>query len=81
MVYVVVRSGEIISDPLRATAPISGEMTHVSAYSEYHNNWVVSPDVIVAGVADMLTVGRGGADTVMVTLSVAAPSGPITVIV
>ena len=37
MVYVVVSVGETIVDPLRATLPIPGSITQVSAFVEVHD--------------------------------------------
>ena len=80
IVYLVVRLGDTIIDPLIGTSPILGLMNAVSASVDVHDKVADSPRRIVRGSAEIDTLGRGGI-TVMVTLSVAVPPGPVAVMV
>ena len=80
IVYLVVRLGETMIEPLIGTSPILGLIKAVSASVDVHDKVADSPRRIVRGSAEIDTLGRGGI-TVMVTLSVAVPPGPVAVIV
>ena len=79
IVYVVVSVGETAMDPLTSTLPTPGSITQVSACVELQNRVDDSPNKIVSGSAERLTLG--GWITVTVTPAVAEPPGPVTVMV
>ena len=80
IVYLVVRLGETMIEPLIGTSPILGLIKAVSAFVDVHDKVADSPRRIVRGSAEIDTLGRGGI-TVMVTLSASVPPGPVAVIV
>jgi hypothetical protein len=82
MVYVVVTGGDTTSVPVWSTGPIPWSMvTLIVASVEVQLSVEVSPYSMLAGLADIVTVGSGGGATVTVTVSVAVPPGPSAVMV
>jgi copper(I)-binding protein len=80
MVYVVVCVGDTEREPFSATVPIPLSMLAEVAFVEVQERVEVTPEWMLVGFAERLTVGAGGV-TVTVAVSVAVPPGPVTVMV
>ena len=61
-VYVVVASGETVTDPFGATEPMFGSIWQVSAWVVVQARVLADPDRMVSGVAEKSAVGNGVAD-------------------
>jgi hypothetical protein len=80
MVYVVVCVGDTEREPFSATVPMPLSMLAEVAFVEVQERVEVTPEWMLVGFAERLTVGAGGV-TVTVAVSVAVPPGPVTVMV
>lgn len=79
MVYVVVTAGDTFFHPSRATSPIPLSILTLSAPVEFQKSTVCSPETIASGDTVIFTAMESFTPTV--TLSVAVPPGPSTVMV
>jgi hypothetical protein len=80
IVYLVVRLGDTMIDPLAGTSPIPGLMKALSALVDIHDKVDGSPRRMLVGSAENDTVGRGGI-TVIVIPSETVPPGPVAAMV